>query len=148
MKLVGLVFLGLIASVIISSLAMWAIIKVFPTIGGDDTYLWVPFLITIPFGFFAGCIITGYFSYYDIENKWLLLWMSPVLYCGIIWMFISGVTFLLDSFAGVKETSHTNFWNGICIPFLMGLYWYLPSLAGVGLGYFIRKQFARWWYGD
>jgi hypothetical protein len=31
---------------------------------------------------------------------------------------------------------------------LFGLFWYLMSLAGVGLGYFIRSLFVNWWYKD
>jgi hypothetical protein len=130
MKLVGLVFLGLIASFVISSVAMWAIIKVFPNMAGNDGYMWVPVLIVMPIGFFAGSIVIGHYSYYEIENKWKLLLMAPTLYCNPLWMAL------------------TQSGSGFGIVFLMGLYWYLASLAGVGLGYFLRKQFARWWYGD
>ena len=83
MKLVGLVFLGFIAIIIVGLLLDIVIVKAFPHISGGCGYLWVPFLITMPIAFLVGSIVTGYFSYYELENKWKLLWMAPALYWNL-----------------------------------------------------------------
>jgi hypothetical protein len=147
MKLVGLVFLGFIAIIIVGLLLDIVIAKVFPRISGDDGYLWVAFLITMPVAFLVGSIVTGYFSYYELENKWALLWMAPALYWNVLFMCVAGIQFLLDSFISVNPRT-TGFLYGTLLPLLIGLYWYLASLAGVILGYFTRGRIVRWWYGD
>jgi len=147
MKLVGLVFVGFIAIIIVGLVLGIVIAKAFPHISGDDAYLWVPILIIMPAAFLVGSIVTGYFSYYELENKWVLLWMAPALYWNLLFMCGAGIQFLLDSFISVNPRT-TGFLYGILLPFLIGLYWYLASLAGVILGYFLRGRIVRWWYGD
>ncbi len=148
MKLAGLVFLGLIASIVIGGLIGWPIMKAYPKTASDDAYLWIPVFITMPIGFFFGGIFTGYFSYYEIEHKWKLVWLSPVLYIVLLWTGRSVVEYLLDSFTGVNQSNRLGSMAGILISFLMVLYWYLSSLGGVGLGYFLRGKIVNWWYSD
>lgn len=157
MKLVGLVFLGLIASAVLYVPVFLLVAVVFR---GGEILLGVPeantnegwvFLVTIfvgvPIAFLLGSMITGYFSYYDIEDKWLLIWLAPALYLDLIWIFVAGVVFSLDAFIGVNPPG-PGFWQGILISAAMGLLWYIASAGGVFLGYFLREKFAKWWYGD
>ncbi len=148
MKLVGVVFLGFVASVVIGLLLEWVVLKVLPSIEGDDAYLWIPLLITLPIAFLLGSIVTGYFGYYEVENKWRLVWMAPALYCNLTFIFVAGLQFALDRFIDVNDARNSGSFWGLWMPFLVGLYWYLASLGGVGLGYFVRGRIVRWWYGD
>jgi hypothetical protein len=148
MKLAGLVFLGLVVSIAIGALIGWPIMKAYPNTASDDAYLWIPVFITLPIGFFFGGIFTGYFSYHEIEHKWNLVWLSPILYIVLLWTFVSGVGALLDSFIGANQSNRLVSMAGILISFLMVLYWYLSSLAGIGLGYFLREKIVNWWYSD
>ena len=125
MKQVGLVFLGLIASAVFYFPLALLIGVIFPNIGLG--MLLVCFFVVMPLAFLFGSIVTGYFSYYQFENKWALLVMAPALYSNMLFMF----TF-----------------DELWLVFLGCLYWYLSSLAGVGLGYFLRGKFAKWRYGD
>ncbi|MGD0785463.1 MAG: hypothetical protein ABR969_06595 [Sedimentisphaerales bacterium] len=148
MKLAGLVLLGLIASIALGAIPGFLIMKAYPKTAGDDAYLWIPAFITMPIGFFLGSIVTGYFSYYEIEKKWKLIWLSPVLYILLLWTCRTGVVSLLDSFTGVNQSNQPASMVGLLIPFLMGLLWFLSSLAGIGLGYFLRDRIVNWWYRD
>jgi hypothetical protein len=151
MKLVGLVFLGLVASVVIYfpiAILLSMLVSIVFRDPGEAVVMLLAVLGIIPVSLLLGSTITGYFSYYEIENKWELLWMSPVLYCSLIWAFVAGVVFLLDLYAGVDKSNNTGFLSGLWVLVLMALYWYLASLAGVRLGYFLRGRIVRWWYGD
>jgi hypothetical protein len=148
MKLAGLVFLGLIASIAFSVIPGFVIMKVWPNIKVDETYLWIPAFITMPIGFFFGSIVTGYFSYYEIEKKWKLIWLSPILYLILFWIIRSIVEYSLDSFTGVNKSDQPFSKTGSLIAFLMFLLWFLSSLAGIGTGYFLREKIVNWWYGD
>jgi len=148
MKRVGLVFLGLVASAIAGWLLTPVYVMVFPDIEGCHAPPLSALLILVPIAFLIGSIVTGYFSYHELEDKWGLIWMAPALYYNLLFVCVTGTLFLLDSFIGVNEPRNTDFLFEILIPFLIGLYWYLASLAGVILGYLLRERFARWWYGD
>ena len=143
MKLVGLVFLGLVASVIISQILVLLIMKTCPAMsGGGDAYMWVPILITVPVALIMGSFFTGYFSYDELDSKWALLWLAPGLYSNILFMCMVGISFFFEWFASGKTLTSVVL-NGIFIPLLIGLYWYLASLAGVGLGYFLKGRITR-----
>jgi putative Mn2+ efflux pump MntP len=146
MKLVGLVFLGLIASGAVYLLIGFGIARIFPAM--DENVLMLgAFLILMPVSFFIGSLLTGYFSYYEIEDKWALLILPPALYIFLIWTCGGAVVFLLDAFIDVNDRGHINLRNaGIAL--LIGLFYYLSSLAGVAAGYFLRERIAKWYYGD
>ncbi len=146
MKLIGLIFLGLIASSIVYALLFMLFIKLFSNIG--EAGLLITVLIITPLSFLIGSFPTGYFSYYDIEEKRSLLLMVPALYFNLVWMIAFSVMFLVNAFVGVNEPPRYGFIIGLLIPAGIGLLWYLASLAGVMLGYFLRDRYAKWWYGD
>jgi hypothetical protein len=104
-------------------------------------------LVIAPLAFLIGSFITGYFSYYDIEHKWSLLWMAPALYLELAGVCLAVVKFLLDRFIDVNPLG-PHFIQGLLMSVAGGLYWYLASAGGVFLGYFLRERFAKWWYGD
>jgi len=148
MKRVGLVFLGFVTIIIIYVLLILVWGK--PSSGnegghGPDS---AGLFIAMPIIFLMGSVVTGYFSYYEFESKWGLIWMAPILYSNLLFMCVAGISFLMDAFIGVNEPRNTDFLSDILIYFLLGLYWYLASLAGVILGYLLRERFARWWYAD
>lgn len=146
MKLVGLVFLGLVASVVVYFLLFLLLTLVFRNIDEQTGLLIVVFAVT-PLAFFIGSIVTGYFSYYEIEDKWLLVWMAPALYLELLGLFGSGAAFLLDAFIGVNAPPPGS-WRYLWVPIVMGLLWYIASAGGVFLGYLLRERLVKWWYGD
>jgi hypothetical protein len=155
MKLVGLVILGLVASIVFYIPLFLLLELILNTAAGRPDALKVneglgmllaAFAIT-PLAFFLGSMVTGYFSFYEIENKWLLLWMAPALYVELLGLCGFGVAFLLDRFIDVNPPG-PHFLRGILFVILMGLYWYSASAGGVFLGYYLRERFAKWWYRD
>lgn len=150
MKLAGLVLIGLLASVILGIIVSMLVLKVFPGINGGDTNIWIPILVVMPIAFILGSILTGYFSYYNIEDRWMLLWLAPALYSNLLIMFLTIGMLLMekfsDAFIGVKIANNSGLLRGVWAPVLIALYWYLMSLTGVGLGYFLRTRVVRWWY--
>jgi hypothetical protein len=154
MKLVGLVILGLVSSFAAGMLLLFLFSLILKATGNADSgnigegagMLLVVFAV-MPIAFFLGSMITGYFSFYEIEDKWLLLWMAPVLYLELAWLCVSVVIFLLDRFIDVNPPGQY-FLQSILISIGIGLYWYAASAGGVFLGYYIRDRFVKWWYGD
>jgi hypothetical protein len=151
MKLMGLVFLGIIASVVVYFLVFMLVAKVLMGdlavgIGEGVGWLLAVFIIW-PIAFLTGSILTGYFSYYEIENKRPLLFMAPALYVNLVWMGLAAVRFALGAFVGVNSP-RPGFVTGILAPVAIALLWYLASWAGVLLGYCLRERFAKWWFGD
>jgi hypothetical protein len=155
MKLVGLVFLGLVASIVFYIPLFLLLELIFDTAAGGPDALKVneglgmllAVFAVMPIAFFLGSIATGYFSFYDIENKWLLLWMAPALYIELAGVCFAVVGFLLDRFIDVNPPQPGFLWY-LWFPILMGLCWYLASAGGVFFGYYLRERFAKWWYGD
>ena len=153
MKLIGLVFFGFVSSVIIGILLSMLVPRVFPDFYGDDPrILFISVLIVIPIAFLIGSIFTGYFSYYSIEDKWMLLWLPPAMYCNLLFLCLTVGSFLLeefvDAFMNANYAENAGFFKGLWGPVLIALYWHLMSLAGVGFGYFLRAQIVRWWYRE
>jgi hypothetical protein len=158
MKLVGLVILGIISGFAITYggvyLIAW-ILSLFPGTHGTvisgsgegGVGLMIGFLVVFPIAFFLGGIVTGYFSYYEIEEKSSLLLMAPALYVNLILMFVAGIGFFLNWFMG-SNSRDPYLTRTILIAIGMGLLWYVTSAGGVFLGYFLRERFAKWWYRD
>ena len=146
MKLIGLVFLGLITSFIVYWLLFMLFMRFFGNIG--EVGLLISTLVVTPLAFLIGSFPTGYFSYYDIENKWSLLSMAPALYLELVGVFVASVAFLLNAFMGNNDQGNIGILGTIAIAVAIGLYWYLASAGGVFLGYYLRERFAKWWYGD
>ena len=130
MKLVGLVFLGLVATFIAGLLLESVIFKAFPDMGGCGD-LWLPFLIVIPASLLLGSMVTGFLSCPTLTTKWGLPFMAPGLYF-LLALLPSGL------FAGDFDSAPNTF-----LALLFFLYWYLASLAGVVLGYFLRALIRR-----
>ena len=160
MKLIGLVFLGLIASAvfyfpvfILVAIFFSIIDKVGGFLLGDfaanlgEGGLLLAIFVVAPITFLLGSMITGYFSYYEIEDKRSLPLMAPALYVNLSWMGAAGVRLALDAFIGVNPPG-PGFVTGLLTSAAIGLLWYLASWAGVVLGYYLRERFAKWWYGD
>ena len=156
MKLIGLVFLGLIASAVFYFpvfILVAIVLKVVEVLLGDfaanisEGGLLLAIFVVVPITFLLGSMITGYFSYYEIENKRSLPLMAPALYLNLSWMGAAAVRFALDAFIGVNPPG-PGFVTGLLTSAAMGLLWYLASWAGVVLGYYLRERFAKWWYGD
>ncbi len=125
MKLVGFVFLGFIAIAVIYTLVLIATLKAFPDMGGCGD-LWLPFLILMPASLLLGSMVTGFLSCPTLTTKWGLPFMAPGLYF-LLALLPSGL------FAGNFDSASNTF-----LALLFFLYWYLASLAGVVLGYFLR----------
>jgi purine-cytosine permease-like protein len=155
MKLVGLVFLGLVASAVLYMPLCLLLGLILDTVAGrPDAFqaneglgMLLAVFAVMPIAFFLGSIVPGYFSFYDIEHKWSLLWMAPALYLELAGVCISVVGFLLDRFIDVNPPG-PHFLRDIFFVILMGLYWYSASAGGVFLGYYLRERFAKWWYRD
>jgi hypothetical protein len=150
MKLVGLVLLGLVVSAALYFPVFLLIGLILETMGfkfSESLGMLLAFFAVIPIAFLLGSIIPGYFSYYDIENKWSLTLMAPALYVNLLGICVFGVQFGLEVFMG-DAPSRYGFLGGLLIPLGIGLLWYLPSLAGVFLGYYLRQRFAKWRFGD
>jgi hypothetical protein len=151
MKLVGLVFLGLIASGIAYALLFLLLGLVFTNLVStkmdENLGMIMGFLVVLPIAFFLGSIVTGYFSYYDIEHKWSLLMMAPALYVFLLAMGTALTGSLLHGFISNGWSIGTflyDYWGLI----LAGPLWYSASAGGVFLGYYLRERFAKWWYRD
>ena len=157
MKIVGLIILGLIASAVLYLPVFMLVAMVFrlgeillgvPDSNANEGIVFlVTLFVVVPIAFLLGSIVTGYFSYYDIEDKWSFLWMAPALYLNLLWICVAGVAFLLDAFIGVNAPG-PGFLRGLWVPVVLGLLWYIASAGGVFLGYYLRERFAKWWYGD
>jgi hypothetical protein len=153
--MIGLIVFGFVASVIIAILLGMLVPRFFPDFHGDDPrLLFISLLIIAPVSFLLGSSFTGYFSYYDIEDKWMLLWLPPVMYFNLLFVLVSTCMSLLSkflstfSYANNADNTGSSILAGFGFVITIGLYWYLMSLAGVGLGYFLRSRFVNWWYKD
>jgi hypothetical protein len=141
MKLAGLVFLGMIISVVL----WWATLTFLLRNIGEGRGMLLSFLVIGPLSFLIGSIITGYFSYYDIEDKWSLLAIVPALYVYLLSIGAAFMGSLLHGFIK-NDWSIRNFFYDYQGLFLMGLLWTVASAAGVFLGYFLRDRLVKWWY--
>jgi hypothetical protein len=158
MKLVGLVFLGLVSGFAITYAAAYLIawllsllIKTNGTAvsggGGEATGLLIGFLVVFPIAFFIGGIVTGYFSYHEIDNKWSLPLIAPALYSNVLFLCVVVAQIGIDAFVH-NDTTGLGFLASLWVPVALCFYWYLASLAGVALGYYLRERIVKWWYGD
>jgi hypothetical protein len=146
MKLVGLVILGLITSIIVYFLLFLLLTKVLGDIGEAGIPLSI--LGVTPLALLIGSFLTGYFSYYDIEEKWSLLLMAPALYLELAGLCGIGLQFLVDIVMGDYTPGRYGVLGSLLIAIGIGLYWYLSSAGGVFLGYYLRERFVKWWYRD
>jgi hypothetical protein len=126
MKLAGFVVLGLVVTYIVYFLINFWILADSPwgPKGAEGT-LWVAFLIVLPFSLLLGSILTGFLSYSTLNTRWGLLGIAPGLY-------LAGITIVLSLFSTI-----------VVDMLILGLFFYLVSLAGVGLGYFLRALGKR-----
>jgi hypothetical protein len=130
MKLVGLVILGFVASFAAAALNS-TLFSLFASsnLHTDDMIF---LLGVVPISFFLGSIVTGYFSYYDIEDKGHLCFMAPALYLVLLFIAIL-----------IKERAVPFINQGIFFVIVFGTIWYLSSLAGVFFGYELREYLAE-----
>jgi hypothetical protein len=138
MKRIGLVLLGLVVSAVFVPLIGFLASIFVSNIRGDvEVPLFFMFVI-IPIAFFIGSSVTGYFIYYEVENRWAFLLVAPAFYCDLLCVLV----FLSNVFVGYN-TQNPLFWRGLWVSLATGLWWYIISLAGVELGYNIRERFAE-----
>lgn len=119
MKLAGFVVLGLVVTVTVFFLVLWIFDMYLPGFaGGGCSNLGLALLFILPFSLLLGSILTGFLSYPTLNTRWGLLGIAPGLYLAI--------PFLLSAT------------DAVVYLLLFWLFFYLVSLAGVGLGYFLR----------
>ncbi len=126
MKVAAFVLLGMVVSVVVYILTCFYVLEKFLHIGGCAG-MGPAFLIIMPISLLVGSIVTGFLSYPLLNTKWGLIGIAPGLYLVILTSFI-----FLPFGAGSARN--------ILLTLLFLLYWYLASLAGVGLGYFLRAR--------
>ena len=156
MKLVGLVILGLVSGFGIMYAATYLItwlISLFVKTNaaavhgsGGDAGIFIGLLVFFPIAFFIGSIVTGFFSYYEIDDKWGLPALAPGLYCGMLFVCVAGLSSLNDCLIGGDPVWHIA--EALGIGFSVGLYWWLVSAGGIFLGYYLRERLVKWWYRD
>jgi hypothetical protein len=129
MKQAAFVFLGLVVSYVVYMLLCFYILGKYLHIGGCGGMA-PAFLIIMPISLLAGSMVTGFLSRPLLDTRWSLLWISPGLYPVILMLFIFSL-FTITS--DVKSAS-----GEILGTLLFSLYLYLASMAGTGLGYFLR----------
>jgi hypothetical protein len=125
MKLIVSVVLGLVASIIVYGLLIYAVGNIFDIHG--CAALGPAFLAVMPISLLAGSIITGLLSYSTLTSKWWLPFIAPGLYLPM----------LAVSLNSASDTSELG-WL-----LLLYLYWYLASLTGVALGYCLKAFISR-----
>lgn len=129
MKLGGSVTLGIVTSFIFYYLIAYLLLIAdfsWGPAGGCGT-LWSAFFIVFPIALFLGSILTGILSYLSIDFKWELFYFAPGL-C------LAGLCIVVSLFTDL----------GIFIYMLIfGLYLYVVSLAGTGLGHLLRSRIRR-----
>jgi hypothetical protein len=160
MKLVGLVFLGILASIafgigILYLLSWFSNPSGSPRTGssndgvGMQVFLYGVCPILIPIAFFFGSIITGYFIYNEVESKWSLILLAPALCCSLLWLALFGLQFVIDALNSFnpkiqKPPLVLSFLVSFGIPIL----WYFASLGGTFFGYYLRGRIVKWWHNN
>ncbi|MHC4790652.1 MAG: hypothetical protein ACYS8Y_04300 [Planctomycetota bacterium] len=129
MKLAGFVVLGIVVSIIVYYLVVFVTIfwleESLPFLSGEpEASLWFPFLVILPFSLLLGGMVTGFLSCPELNTRWGLLGIAPGLYLGLL-------TFSL--FFVERAVYVLLFW----------FFLYVVSLAGAGLGYFLRNLSRR-----
>jgi hypothetical protein len=144
MKLIGLVFLGLIATGIAYFLLLMSLTKVLGDIRGSG--IPISIFAVIPIALLLGSFPIGFFSYNDIENKCQIFLMVPAIYLELAVFCDLGLQFLLDLLIGASKPGMYGILGDILMPAGIGLYWYLASTIGAFLGYFLKDRLAKWLY--
>jgi hypothetical protein len=124
-KLACFVLLGLVVSGIVFKLLSYIILIACPRIEESEIFPMLELLIIAPFSLIAGSFITGVLSCPILKSKWGLFCLAPGLYFTLFFIFKIAYVF------------------GLAESILIILYWYLFSLAGVTIGFFIRVLIKR-----
>jgi len=121
MKLVFSIAFGIVLILIFYCLiAFWVLADV----SWGEGKLWMALLLVLPLALFLGSILTGYLISGGIDYKWALICYSPGPY-------VAGLCVAAGLFINIQ----------IFVYMLMiGLYFYLTSLGGTTIGYFIRSR--------
>jgi hypothetical protein len=124
MKLAGFVVLGVVATFVVYFLVLWILDTYLPGFeAGGCSNLALALLLVLPVSLLMGGVVTGFLSYSTLNSRWGLFRIAPGLYLAL--------PFLLSA-------------TGAAIYLLLfWLFFYLLSLAGVGLGYFLRSLGKR-----
>lgn len=97
------------------------------------------FLIMAPVSLAAGGMVTGFLSRPLLDTKLGLIWIAPGLYLCILMLCNFFLFAILDVVAGdIGRVGSEILWM-----LLFFLYLYSASLAGTGLGYFMRGLIGR-----
>ena len=127
LKLAAFVVLGLAVSLVVYYLLVFGILEILRSRSGrsPESYLWVAFLVMLPFALLLGSILTGYLSSPEMNKSWRLIGITPGLYLAI------GIT--------IQNFIIAEFQFAVSM-LLAGLFWFLVSLSGVGLGHLLRSR--------
>ncbi|MHC4499989.1 MAG: hypothetical protein ACYS21_12845 [Planctomycetota bacterium] len=139
MKLVGFVVLGIAVCITVYYLALWILDSYLPGFaGGGSSNLGVCFVLVLPVSLLLGSIVTGYLSYPVMNSRWGLIGIAPGLYMVLYF----GTCLCPASVVSVSPIDGRMLSSGL-LTLLYGLFLYSVSLAGVGLGYFLRSLSRR-----
>jgi hypothetical protein len=124
MKLAGFVVLGLVVTFTVYFPVLLILDMHLPGFeGGGCSNLGVAFVFILPFSLLLGGIVTGFLSFPTLNTRWGLFGIAPGLYLAL--------PFLLSAT------------DPVIYLLLFWLFFYLVSLAGVGLGYSLRSLTKR-----
>jgi hypothetical protein len=125
LKLACFVLLGLVVSGVVFVFLSLMISITCPRMKESEGFPILGFIILSPLSFIVGSLVTGFLSCPILKSKWMLFLLAPALYFSIC---------LIFTIPSAKEL----------IDFLLGTsYWYVFSLAGVAIGFWIRILIKR-----
>ena len=126
-KLAGFALLGFVVAAVIYWLLTFGALEALRSRSGrsPESYLGVAFLIMMPVALFLGSSLTGYLSRPHLRTRFGFIGVTPGLYLALV--------FVTLNFA--KAASE--FAISMLLP---GLFWFLISWAGDGIGCFARSR--------
>jgi len=131
MRQVAFVVLGLVASYVFMLLGNYVLVRFLHVAGIAG--IAPAFIILIPVSLLAGSMVTGFLGHPLMNTKWSMIWIAPGFYIVVFILFM----FLVSRITGSNKSA--DIWMILFLP----LYWYIASLAGVWLGYFMRGLFSH-----
>ncbi|MHC4623228.1 MAG: hypothetical protein ACYS4W_04930 [Planctomycetota bacterium] len=126
MKLAVFVVLGLVVTVTVYFVVdFWILESFLPGFTHTAATLGVAWLIVMPVALLLGSILTGYLSYPTMNTRLGLIAIAPGLY-------LAGLTIIPSLCSTILVDM-----------LIIGSFWYVVSLAGAALGYFLRSLTKR-----
>jgi hypothetical protein len=133
LKLIGFVILGLIVSIILFFVQVYAILEPIRAASGHspESYLGIAYEVMLPLSLLIGSGLTGFFSSKHIKTILVFLLITPGLYFSL--------TLLIITLIHAKTT----------LPWFtewllqLEILWFFVSWAGIGIGHFIKWNIRR-----